>query len=329
MNDEWFEDPLGGYEENARHLFGYPESTLSEYLRDLRQFRKWIYNSTGTDSAGRDSIVGDPAKLRLIWLTCNREDVEHYLVDLSNRGLRATTINRKIASLNSFYVWAVHNRLVEHSPLAGIPKLKVPRRIPKFLTFEDIHKLLTYTGSLRRTATIRGKQAHAMISVLYYLGVRRAELVDIRFEHIEKVTDSEIYLHIFGKGDKQRLVPFPAPAFLAYENYIRYRPECSFPQVFVSLHTRHPMSKYDVNNVCDQLSKRVQLSIHPHLAPLLVQQPSRIRAVIASHLHKLIRNTSLLFLATAEISSRHPTHQHSPLGHRPPHLSPPSRGLPF
>ena len=33
MKDEWFEDPLGGYEENARHLFGYPESTLGEYLR--------------------------------------------------------------------------------------------------------------------------------------------------------------------------------------------------------------------------------------------------------------------------------------------------------
>jgi len=57
-----------------------------------------------------------------------------------------------MASLNSFYVWALHNRLVEHSPLAGIRKLKTPPRIPKFLTFEDIHKVLTYTGSLRRTA---------------------------------------------------------------------------------------------------------------------------------------------------------------------------------
>ena len=166
---------------------------------------------------------------------------------------------------------------MEQSPLAGIRKLKVPRRIPKFLTFEDIHRLLTYTGSLRRTATVRGKQVHAMISILYYLGVRRAELVDIRFEHIEKVTDSEIYLHIFGKGDKQRLVPFPAPAFEAYEKYVRYRPESPFPHVFISLHTLHPMSKYDVNNVCAQLSKRVQLSkkLTPHL----------LRHTFATHLH--------------------------------------------
>jgi site-specific recombinase XerD len=277
MKDEWLADPLGGYEENARHLFGYPESTLTEYLRDLNQFREWVCHSTGSSSTGSESSPTDPTKLRLIWLTCSREDVERYLVHLSNRGLRATTINRKIASLNSFYVWAVHHRLVEHSPLSGIRKLKVPRRIPKFLTFEDIHKLLTYTGSLRRSATVRGKQVHAMVSILYYLGVRRAELVEIRFEHIEKVTDSEIYLHIFGKGDKQRLVPFPAPAFQAYENYIRYRPESSFPHEFISLHTRHPMSKYNVNNVCDQLSRKVQLSkkLTPHL----------LRHTFATHLH--------------------------------------------
>jgi hypothetical protein len=38
MREEWKEDPLGGYRENARHLFGYPESTLAEYVRDLRAF---------------------------------------------------------------------------------------------------------------------------------------------------------------------------------------------------------------------------------------------------------------------------------------------------
>ncbi len=143
MKDEWFENPLGGYEENARHLFGYPESTLGEYLRDLRQFRDWVCGSgcrassgnasTLEDSTGKDSSVADPAKLRLIWLTCDRDLVEQYLVHLSNRGLRATTINRKIASLNSFYVWAVHNRLVERSPLTGIRKLKVPGGFPSFL----------------------------------------------------------------------------------------------------------------------------------------------------------------------------------------------------
>ena len=106
MKDEWIEDPLSGYEENARRLFGYPDSTLTEYLRDLNQFRDWICdsvgkgaidgdsagrNSTGIESAGKNSTVENSQvaglpKSRLIWLTCNRDDVERYLVHLSNRG---------------------------------------------------------------------------------------------------------------------------------------------------------------------------------------------------------------------------------------------------
>jgi hypothetical protein len=45
MREEWKEDPLRGYRENAKHLFGYPESTLSEYVRDLEHFQKWLAES--------------------------------------------------------------------------------------------------------------------------------------------------------------------------------------------------------------------------------------------------------------------------------------------
>ncbi len=269
MKEEWQKDALGGYQHNAKHLFGYPGSTLQEYLRDLNRFQGWLCERNGGKS-------GKVSGSRLL-LGCSRDHIEEYIVSLSNRGLRATTINRKIYSLNSFYVWAVHQRLIEVSPLAGVRKLKTPRRIPKFLTFDDIQRLLTFTESSGNTSSIRGKQIHAMISILYYLGLRREELVNIRFEHIEKLADAEIYLHVFGKGDKQRLLPFPASAFQAYENYVRFRPECPTPEVFVSLKTLRPMSKFDVNNVCDQLSRKVKLSkkLTPHL----------LRHTFATHLH--------------------------------------------
>jgi integrase/recombinase XerC len=359
MREEWVEDPVRGYEENARHLLGYPASTVREYVRDLRQFEAWVtagdnpdapvgepaggrpnpaagaearpvanssaINSVHTTkspigaatqtraypqhppspapvgpvevseaferartaelephrSAGRlgsDDRSSPPAVGRGVrLLAVTREEVEGWVVRLSDRGLRATTINRKLASLNSFYVWAAHHRLVERSPAAGIRKLKIPRRLPKFLTFDDVRVLLGYTGSPRRTATVRGKQVHAMISILYHLGLRRQELVDLRFEHIEKVSDREVFLHVFGKGDKQRLVPFVEPAFAACQHYLRFRPESPAPQVFVSLHTGRPLSLYDVNNVCRRLSRRLKLSkpLTPHV----------LRHTFATHLH--------------------------------------------
>jgi site-specific recombinase XerD len=189
----------------------------------------------------------------------------------------------------------VHHRLAERSPAAGIRKLKTPRRLPKFLTFDDVHTLLGYTGSLRRMATVRGKQVHAMISILYYLGLRRRELVGLRFEHIEKVAEGEIFLHVFGKGDKQRLVPFPEPAFAAYQNYVRFRPESAAPQVFVSLHTGRPLSLYDVNNVCRQLSRRVKLSkpLTPHLLRHSFATHLHLRGQPIEHINALLGHESL------------------------------------
>jgi site-specific recombinase XerD len=286
VKETWQKDVVAAYKDNARHLFGYPESTLREYVRDLEDFEEWIScektrpSDNSDESTKRKPVASESSEkggTLSPLLQCGRREVEEYVSSLSARGLRASSINRKIYSLNSFYVWAIHHQILDASPLVGVRRMKVPRRIPKFLTFEDIQRLLTFTGSLRRTSTIRGKQIHAMISTLYYLGLRREELVNICFEHIEKVTDTEIYLHVFGKGDKERLVPFPAPAFQAYADYVRFRPECPCRQVFVSLKNRLPLSKFDVNNVCDQLSRQVKLSkkLTPHI----------LRHTFATHLH--------------------------------------------
>jgi|GEM_PF-3511926 len=278
MKEQWLQDPLAGYEENARHLFSYPDSTMHEYGLDLRRFVAWLRERTGDAEAGaKTAEAGGKAAESVALLSCTREKVEDYIACLSSEGLRATTINRKIYSLNSFYVWAVHHQLMPASPLVGVRKLKIARRIPKFLTFEDIEKLLTYTGSIKQTSTIRGKQIHAMMSILYYLGIRREELVNMEYSHIEKISDSEIYLHVFGKGDKQRLIPFPPPAFEAYQAYNRFRPECATPKIFINLKTRQPMSKFAVNSVCDRLHKRLKMSkkLSPHV----------MRHSFATHLH--------------------------------------------
>jgi len=296
MKEQWLRDPLAGYEDNARHLFSYPDSTMHEYGLDLRRFVAWLRERTGgTETGVKTAEAGRNAAESVALLACTREKVEDYIARLSSEGLRATTINRKIYSLNSFYVWAVHHQIMPASPLVGVRKLKIPRRLPKFLTFEDIEKLLTYTGSLKQMSTIRGKQIHAMISILYYLGIRREELVNITYDHIEKVAENEIYLHVFGKGDKQRMIPFPPPAFEAYQAYNRFRPECATPKIFINLKTRQPMSKFAVNSVCDHLHKRLRLSkkLTPHLLRHTYATHLHLRGQPIEHINALLGHESL------------------------------------
>ena len=73
------------------------------------------------------------------------------------------------------------------------------------------------------------------------------------------------------------MIPFPPPAFEAYQAYNRFRPECATPKIFINLKTRQPMSKFAVNSVCDHLHKRLKLSkkLTPHL----------LRHTYATHLH--------------------------------------------
>jgi hypothetical protein len=176
MREEWVEDPVRGYEENARHLLGYPACTVREYVRDLRQFEAWVSAGDEADTpvaqpaggrpnpaAGAEAGASDAADhartaeletgrsvgrlasgeeagstrpasgsatarspvrpaggrlsddrssppavgrgVRLLAVT--REEVEGWVVRLSDRGLRATTINRKLASLKGYASYCI------------------------------------------------------------------------------------------------------------------------------------------------------------------------------------------------------------------------------
>ncbi len=148
MKEQWLQDPLAGYEENARHLFSYPDSTMHEYGLDLRRFLGWLKER---------QVQGAEDGKTAVLLSCTRERIEDYIACLSSEGLRATTINRKIYSLNSFYVWAVHHQLLPASPLVGVRKLKIPRRIPI--------PLLPVTG-----ITLRLKALHRLLPSLHGSG---------------------------------------------------------------------------------------------------------------------------------------------------------------
>ena len=241
--------------------------------------RRVAARAVGQAEAGaKTAEAGGKAAESVALLSCTREKVEDYIACLSSEGLRATTINRKIYSLNSFYVWAVHHQLMPASPLVGVRKLKIPRRIPKFLTFEDIEKLLTYTGIVQadvddpREADSRDD----LDPLLPRDPARGAGQHHIR-PHREGERRPRSTSMSSAKGDKQRMIPFPPPAFEAYQAYNRFRPECATPKIFINLKTRQPMSKFAVNSVCDHLHKRLKLSkkLTPHV----------LRHTFATHLH--------------------------------------------
>jgi len=98
MNEQWLQNPLAGYEDNARHLFSYPDSTVREYVQDIRRFLKWLKER---------QVVGAEDGKSVILLTVTRDHIEDYIACLSSEGLRATTINRKVFSLKDYASYCI------------------------------------------------------------------------------------------------------------------------------------------------------------------------------------------------------------------------------
>jgi len=152
-------------------------------------------------------------------------------------GLAASTIKRRLATMSSLFDYLVLRGLHERNPVPrglggrhrghrGVPLIRAPRKLPRVLSADEVVALI---GALR---TDRDR---AMIALMVYGGLRRCEVLGLRFGDVQ-IGDRRVFV-ADGKGGHQRLVPVAAPFFTALSDYLRReRPEqCTDDRVFVVL----------------------------------------------------------------------------------------------
>lgn len=105
-----------------------------------------------------------------------------------------------ITVLNNFYDFLIKENITKTNPLANIKLPKIEKKLPDYLTIEEVNKLLDFT--LNNAYDFRNK---AMLELLYATGIRVSELINLRISDIDFTND---YIRIIGKGSKERIVPF-------------------------------------------------------------------------------------------------------------------------
>jgi len=125
---------IDNYLSYAAAVLGRATRTCMEYWKELHYFARWL----GADSGLREDDV-----LQL----ATRDDIQHYLADCSACGNSAATRARKISCLRSFYFFLVDPGLALFNPVAGMPRPKVPRKLPVYLSVNDAKKLITTARS--------------------------------------------------------------------------------------------------------------------------------------------------------------------------------------
>src|SRR6266849_396912 len=208
--------------------------TVLNYRRDLEQFVAYL----------------SPPGARPLGLTGGTHSmIREFVAHLHDRGLRKSSIARKLAALRSFFKYCVREGHLKESPARLVPTPKLPKRIPSVLSAEEMNGFLNQLARMAqpsldnassskkpvllartrsaekqkspgRTASFEEglllRRDRALLELLYAAGLRVSELTGLNLMDIEQ---KERILRVRGKGNKERIVPYGAKAQEALEKY--------------------------------------------------------------------------------------------------------------
>jgi len=144
------------------------------------------------------------------------DDARAYLAHLNEKGYSKATIARKLATLRSFYKYLVKTGQVSSNPMTAIRTPKQEKRLPRFLEYEEVKKLLEAPD----INTWLGARDRAMFETLYSTGMRVSELVALNLDDIDFLSE---VVHIRGKGKKERIAPISTSALQIIQRYLEFR----------------------------------------------------------------------------------------------------------
>ena len=165
----------------------YSSKTVESYKTDILQFFHFIKLEFELEDA----------------LHVKNNQVRAFVVQLVNDKRKPTSIKRKISALKSFYKYHQKIGKLKTNPADKINSPKIPERLPKFVEQQKINKLFEEPEKYFKN-TFEGMQEKLLIDVLYSTGMRRQELINLKWSDINFSSNQ---VKVTGKGNKQRLIP--------------------------------------------------------------------------------------------------------------------------
>ena len=156
--------------------------TIKAYAGDLENFSEYV--------GSRD------------WRGIDHLAIRGFLSHLYEKGLGKTSVARSLAAVRSLYRWLAQEGVVEQNPAALVSTPKLPKKLPRVPTIEEMNSVLD--GAMPEIAAFPERDA-LMLELLYGCGIRNSELVGINLDDIRLSAEAIL---IRGKGKKERYVPF-------------------------------------------------------------------------------------------------------------------------
>ncbi|MDH5599413.1 MAG: tyrosine-type recombinase/integrase [Cyclobacteriaceae bacterium] len=190
--------------------------TIISYKNDLEQFKKFL-TSLNPELSIEKAVHGD---------------IRSWIIELMEAGTGETSVNRKIASLRSYYKFLLKRNLVDENPAQRIKSLRTPKKLPQFVNEPDMVKLLDYVAF---TEDFSGWRDKVILELLYGTGMRLSELIGLKEGDINFYNQE---IKVLGKRNKERIIPISTELSNVLKKYIAIKKdtmgENTIPQIIVN-----------------------------------------------------------------------------------------------
>lgn len=177
--------------------------------------------------------------------------------------LSHVSINRKIATLKSFLNWLVLNGVLPNNPAKAVKSFRAGRESPTRDIPDDLVQRMLELPYRHKVA---GRLHHAMLMVLFHLGLRRSELVALRTSDLFEQEGMKV-IRVKGKGDKERILPIPPEVAKSIDTYIEMSRK--------DLKIDQPLFSPVKNNVTKTKDKH----LHPNAVAYVVKHYAKLAGV--------------------------------------------------
>jgi integrase/recombinase XerC len=196
QNQEFFLDYLK-YEKR------YSEHTVTAYKKDLDQFF-----SFGNELVGDFCVEGIDSDI-----------VRRWVVSLMEGGISPRSINRKISTLKSYFRFIIREGVIESNPMDLVISPKMAKKLPCFVKENEMDVLLDGDYFPDNFEGVRDK---AIINLFYGTGMRLSELKEVKLQDLDFIKG---VVKVYGKRNKERLIPFPHEIGFVLKGYLQVRDE--------------------------------------------------------------------------------------------------------
>ena len=179
----------------------YSSMTVINYRKDLTEFERFYKE----------------LEPQLSWESIDSDIVRNWMEFMMDKGNSASSVNRRLSALRSFYRFALRRKLIEKDPVHGLQGPKRQKPLPQFLKESEMERLL---DSKMWTDSYKDVLERTIIITFYVTGIRLSELIGLDDKDIDNVTCE---IKVTGKRNKQRIVPFGKELADVFAHYRQVR----------------------------------------------------------------------------------------------------------